>query len=157
MKRTFADLLHSEMEKNSSVWLIVFDLGYKVFDQCFLDFPERCINVGAAEQAGMGIAVGLALEGKIVFCYTITSFYLRCAETIGLYLHSEQAPVKFIGAGRDQDYSKDDGITHDCELAQDYLKTLNIIRYWPEKKEEIDRIFRETLMNEKPTFISLHR
>ena len=66
-KGYFAHYLHEEMQSNKDIWLISLDLGYGMFDRHFADFPERCINTGAAEQSGIGIAVGLALEGKIPF------------------------------------------------------------------------------------------
>ena len=76
MRAVFAKNIHSEMKKNSDIWVIVNDLGYKMWDDVRRDFPERFINTGAAEQSMIGIAVGLALEGKIPVVYSITTFLL---------------------------------------------------------------------------------
>jgi transketolase C-terminal domain/subunit len=73
----FAGALYEEMKKDESIYLIIVDLGYETFDKHFKDFPDRCINTGASEQAAMGIAVGLALQGKKPFIYTISSFFMR--------------------------------------------------------------------------------
>jgi transketolase len=100
MRRKIADLVYSQMEKDKNVWVIVADLGYKMWDQCFLDFPDRCINVGASEQSMIGIAVGLSLSGKMVFCYSISTFLLyRPFEWIRNYLSWGQVPVKLLGGG----------------------------------------------------------
>ena len=152
----FAASLFEQMVANKDIWLVVADLGFGVFDKHFRDFPERCINTGAAEQAGMGLAVGLALENKQVFTYTITSFYLRAAETIGLYLHGEQIPVKLVGSGRDADYAHD-GPSHHAGIAQAYLGSLHIMNLYPDTKEEIPDTVDRMIKSGKPSFISLKR
>lgn len=158
MRRTFADQLYIHMKENDKIFLLVGDLGYKVFDQHFKDFPDRCINCGASEQAMMGIAVGLAQEGKIPFVYSITPFLLyRPYETLRLYVDHEKVPVKLIGSGRDKDYEHD-GYSHDATDASKVLLTLpNIVTMWPETKEDVIPIVNVAVENNRPTFISLAR
>ena len=152
----FGKSLYEAMVVNPDIFLVMGDLGFGLFDAHREDFPDRCINVGAAEQVMVGAAVGLALEQKTVLCYTITSFYLRAAETIGLYLDGEQIPVKLIGSGRGDDY-KHDGPSHECTRAQRYLNSLDIANYYPNKKERIPNTLKHMLENGKPSFISLRR
>jgi len=154
----FAYELYQQMKKNKDIYLLCFDLGYKVFDQHFKDFPDRCFNLGASEQAGVGIAVGLALEGKIPFCYSITPFLLyRPFEFIRNYLHREQIPVHLVGSGRDKDYGTD-GFTHHAEEASRVLDCLpNIDQYYPQEKKEIPVIVKQIIKQNKPSFISLKR
>ncbi len=154
----FAYELYQQMKKNKNIWLLTADLGYKMFDQHFEDFPERCLNVGAAEQGLIGVAVGLALEGKIPFCYSITPFLLyRPFEFIRNYLDYEKIPVKLVGSGRNKDYGID-GFTHYCEEVKQVLDCLpNIVQFWPEEKEEIPEMVKEMIKNNKPSFISLRR
>jgi len=157
MRRTFADELHKQMEKNENIWLLVGDLGYKVFDNQFAAFPERTINVGAAEQAMLDIAVGLALEGKIPFCYTITPFFLRGFETIRTYINHERIPVHLVGSGRDKDYAHD-GFSHDASDIGDLLNHLeNILQLYPKSKEEIPALLPQIVESLAPTFLSLKR
>src|SRR3990167_1782069 len=154
----FAYHLYLNMVENEKVWLLTGDLGFKMFDQHFEDLPGRCVNTGASEQSLFDIAVGLALEGKIPFCYSITPFLLwRPAETIRLYLNHESIPVKLVGSGRDEDYSHD-GFSHNARDTRDFLKQFpNIVDLWPNKKEEIGDMVKEMVENGKPTFISLTR
>ena len=63
------------MAENENIYLLTGDLGFGLFDNHIQDFPERVKSVGASEQAMLGVAVGLALKGKRVFVYTITSFF----------------------------------------------------------------------------------
>lgn len=154
----FAYELYEEMKSNPDIFLLVGDLGYGMFDAHFEDFPDRCINCGASEQGMVGIAVGLAMEGKIPVVYSITSFLLwRPAETIRLYLNLEEWPVKLVGSGRDLDYSHD-GPSHDATDAKDLLSSWpNITQYWPEVMEEIPGMVQEMLNSKVPAFMSLQR
>ena len=154
----FAYEFYQQMKKNKNIWLLTADLGYKMWDKHFEDFPDRCFNVGAAEQSLIGIAVGLALEGKIPFCYSITPFLLyRPFEFIRNYLQRESISVKLVGSGRNQDYGID-GFTHYCEEAKQVLDCLpNIVQYWPETKEEIPDLVRKMVKENRPQFISLKR
>ena len=166
----FAYELYQQMQKNKDVWLIVGDLGYKVFDQHFKDFPERTINTGAAEVAMMNIAVGLAMSGKIPVVYSITTFLLyRPFEVIRNYINKEKWNVKLIGSGRDKNYIHD-GFSHWSEDAKRlFEKNIhlefcsyphggifnNINSLWPETKEEIPAVVDIILKSKEPYFVSL--
>lgn len=152
----FAGALFDAMEKDESIYLIIADLGYKTFDQHFAKFPDRCINTGASEQAALGIAVGLAQSGKKPFIYTITSFFLRAAETISLYLEHENANVCLVGAGRNDDYLTD-GYTHFAFKAEEFISYMGIESFYPIEKEDVTDIVQKILKIEGPTFISLKR
>ena len=76
MRRRFQELLTEEMKTNEDIVLLVGDVGYKVFDHLREEYPRRVINPGAAEQLMIGMGVGLALDGKIPVCYSITPFVL---------------------------------------------------------------------------------
>ena len=70
-------------EKDSNIMLLTGDLGYGVFEEFEKKYPKQYLNVGVAEQNMMGVAAGLALEGKIIFTYSIGNFpTLRCLEQI---------------------------------------------------------------------------
>lgn len=146
------------MLTNRNIWLVVGDLGYGVFDRIREDFPERFVNCGAAEQAMMGIAVGLAREGKIPFVYSITPFLLwRPAETIRLYINKEKTPVKLVGSGRDTEYAHD-GFSHDASDAKAILGGFpNVLQEWPRTKEEVPGAVHDMIIRETPYFLSLSR
>jgi len=152
----FAGALYDEMKKNKNIWLITADLGYKQFDKIRDEFPERYLNCGASEQAMLGIAVGLAQEGRVPFCYTITPFFLRAAETISLYLDGEHANVKLVGSGRDDEY-KDDGPSHNATKTQNFFATLKIMGSYPTDKDQVPRILEIMIESDKPWFLSLSR
>ena len=159
MRGYFAYELYKAMQADESIYLVVGDLGYAMLDRIREDYPGRCINVGAAEQAMIGVAVGLALEGRIPVVYSITNFLLyRPFETIRNYVDYEKLPVKLVGGGRDKDYSHD-GISHWSEDARDVLSLFtNINEFFPEEKSDItEDLVDSFLYNNKPSFISLRR
>lgn len=158
MRGQFAYDLYEQMAKNKDIILVTGDLGYKQFDRIREDFPDQFVNVGAAEQAGVGICCGMALRDKIPFFYSITNFALyRPFEFIRNYLDKEQIPVIIVGAGRDNDYSHD-GLTHQSEDAKQVLSCLpNIQQYWPENSESVAGILKDVIQERKPSFISLKR
>lgn len=158
MKGWFVYELHKQMKKNKKIWVVVGDLGYKMFDHIKRDFPDRFINVGASEQAMVGISVGLALEGKIPIAYSITPFVLyRPFETVRNYINYESIPVKLIGSGRNKDYL-DHGLCHWAEEDKKIMKILkNIEAKWPEDLNEIPSLVAKMIQNNKPWYVNLKR
>jgi len=158
MRAFFSDCIYKQMKKNKNIYVIVNDLGYKMWDKIRKDFPDRFINVGAAEQTLIGVGVGLALSGKIPIVYSITTFLLyRPFETIRNYIHYEKIPVKLIGSGRNKDYIHD-GISHWAEEDTKVMAVLkNIKSYWPENIEEVAKLVNKMLKDDKPYYINLKR
>ena len=158
MRKDFFEELYRHMKKNKDVWFICGDLGYGWADKVREDFKDRFINAGAAEQAMMNIACGLAIEGKIPFVYSITTFLLyHPFEVIRNYVNHENLNVKLIGSGRDHDYTHE-GFSHWSDDAKQTLDLFpNIKQYWPEDKIYIPKIIDEMIDNNTPAFVSLRR
>ena len=105
MRKIFAEVLFKKMSQNENIILLTGDLGYGLWDKIKINYPDRFYNFGSAEVLMMGAAVGMALERKIPFVYSITPFLIyRPYELIRNYLDHEKIPVKLIGGGRDRDY-----------------------------------------------------
>ena len=83
MRDAMMNSLFELAANNEDIMLLTGDLGFGVFEKFEKNFPKQYLNVGVAEQNMVGIASGLALEGKIVFTYSIGNFpTLRCLEQI---------------------------------------------------------------------------
>ena len=156
----FAAALHDQMERNDDVWCLTGDLGFGMLDKIRDDFPERFVNVGASEQLLLGAGIGLALEGKIPFCYSITTFLLyRPFEWIRNYVNHENIPVRLIGSGVENDYAHD-GITHQPSLKElnlCFAAFQNIETYMPANKSEVPTMVDKMVMRDQPSFICLRR
>ncbi|HUX14870.1 MAG TPA: hypothetical protein VMW52_00260 [Phycisphaerae bacterium] len=158
MRRTFAEILRNEMDADGRIVLLTADLGFGMFNEIRARHPDRIHNVGAAEQAMLGVAVGLALAGKIPVCYSIAPFLLyRPFELIRNYLQGEGVPVKLVGSGRDRDYAHD-GPTHWAEDDADILDALPRIRcWWPADAAELLRVSAEFFHGGEPAYLNLRR
>jgi transketolase len=154
----FAFELYNQMTQNDRIWVLAGDLGYRMFDFIRSGFPDRFINCGAAEQAMMGMAVGLAQEGKIPFVYSITPFLLyRPFETVRNYIHHERAAVRLVGSGTGHDYAHD-GYSHWPEEEHEIMKVLsNIEAHWPENKDDIPGLVERMVKEDKPWYLNLRR
>tara|TARA_B100000902_G_C27123795_1_gene820042 strand:- start:463 stop:933 length:471 start_codon:yes stop_codon:yes gene_type:complete len=156
MRSTFADQLFEAMDQDEKIYAIVGDVGFGVFDKIKKAYPERYINPGAAEQLIIGMATGLAMEGKIPVTYSITPFILyRPLEFIRNLVNQENIPVKIVGSGRDEDYGAL-GFSHYATDDEKVLSSFeNIKIYKPDTPEEID--LKEILYNNKPCYLNLKR
>ncbi len=102
MRDHFIQRLSSLVQQDPNILLITGDLGFAVFDDFRKDYPDNFINVGVAEQEMIGLATGLALEGKTTFTYSIANFAtLRCLEQIrnDAAYHGANVNVVCIGGG----------------------------------------------------------
>lgn len=100
MRDAFVAGLLKEAVKNPNVLLVTGDLGFGVLNEFRAQVPNQFINAGVAEQNMTGIATGLALNGKIVFTYSIGNFpTLRCLEQIRNDAAYHDANVKVVSVG----------------------------------------------------------
>lgn len=128
MRRQFAERLHIEMGKDKDIFLLTGDLGYGLWDRIRIDYQDRFYNVGSSEQLMLGMACGLAMEGKTPVVYSITPFLLyRPFEFIRNYVDHEKLPVKLIGGGRDKDYGYL-GFSHWAEEDKQIMSNFNNIK-----------------------------
>lgn len=155
MRRVFARFLPELASMDERILLLVGDFGYGIIDEFKRRFPERFFNLGICEQAMIGVAAGLALEGFIPYVYTITPFLIeRPFEQIKLDIDQQKANVKLIGYA---DYP-DQGPTH-SELDAEYMMKLfrNIKSFFPKDVKEAEEAIRGSYSHHGPVFISLKK
>lgn len=102
MRDAFIRMLTRLAEHDKRIMLITGDLGFGVLEDFEKRFPKQYLNAGVAEQNMTGIATGMAMEGRVVFTYSIANFpTLRCLEQIrnDACYHAASVKVVSIGAG----------------------------------------------------------
>lgn len=158
MRKQFENLLYHRMQSDENVYLITGDLGYGLWDRIRDTFPSRFFNVGSSEMVMMGAAIGLAMEGKMPFVYSITPFAIyRPFEMIRNYLSHERIPVNIIGGGRGKDYGYL-GFSHWAEEDKEVMSTLPNLRvFHPETQQEMESQFAEIVSKPAPTYMNLRK
>lgn len=89
-------------ERDPRIMLVTGDLGFGVLNDFSARFPKQFINAGVAEQNMTGLATGLALDGYIVYTYSIANFvFMRCLEQIrnDAAYHRANVNVVCVGGG----------------------------------------------------------
>ena len=74
MRRTFGRAIAELADSDEKIYVLVGDIGYRVFDDFREKHPARFINMGICEQSIIGVSAGMALEGLKPWVYTITPF-----------------------------------------------------------------------------------
>ncbi|HUS34776.1 MAG TPA: transketolase C-terminal domain-containing protein [Verrucomicrobiae bacterium] len=100
MRDHFVKRLSQIAAADSRIMLLTADLGFGVLTDFAAKFPKQFLNVGVAEQNMTGVATGMAMEGLIVFTYSIGNFpTLRCLEQIRNDAAYHEANVKIVSVG----------------------------------------------------------
>lgn len=100
MRDTFVRTLVEIAKKDKNIELVTGDLGFGVLKPYWEQCPDQFTNAGIAEQNMTAVAAGMALEGKIVFTYSIGNFpTLRCLEQVRNDCAYHHANVKVVCVG----------------------------------------------------------
>ncbi len=91
--------IYEAAKKDRDILFLNADLGAPALDAFREEMPDQHIFVGIAEQSLIDVASGLASEGKKVFCYAMSPFYLRAIEQVKVVLSYTKRPVTIIGVG----------------------------------------------------------
>jgi transketolase len=158
MRKRFTELLPQYIEKDKNIFFLTADLGFRLWDTIETNSPDNFIKMGASEQLMIGAAVGLAYDGKIPICYSISTFLInRPFEWIRNYVNYENLPVKLVGSGRDKDYPHD-GKTHWADDDEQILSPFTNIKILkPQSEKELEYMFDEFIYSPYPIYLNLKR
>ncbi|MDE1937490.1 MAG: 1-deoxy-D-xylulose-5-phosphate synthase [Alphaproteobacteria bacterium] len=121
--QVFADALIAEAKKDKRVVAITAAMPAGTgLDHFAKAFPDRCFDVGIAEQHAVTFAAGLAADGLKPFCAIYSTFLQRAYDQVVHDVAIQSLPVRFamdraglVGA---------DGATHAGSFDITYLATL---------------------------------
>lgn len=125
---------------------------------CKTAFPERCFNVGIAEQNLISFAAGLAHEGYIPFAFTFAPFAsMRACEQVRTDVCYGNLPIRIIGNG--VGYSNGiSGCTH-CALEDVAIMSSfpNMTIIEPGDPFQVVKVLEETMKWDGPIYIRMGR
>ena len=130
MRDAFFESVYEMALNDSDVIFLSVDHSAFTLEKFQKQFPDRYINIGIAEQNLIGVASGLALSGKKVYCYGITPFVsLRVLEQISIDLASMNLNVNIVSVGAGFTYSTDGPSHHGLQDLPAVLTTPNLKVY----------------------------
>jgi transketolase len=134
------------------------DLGFGVLNDFIARFPRQFLNVGVAEQNMSGLATGLALDGHIVFTYSIGNFpTLRCLEQIRNDICYHVANVKIVSIGGGMSYGPV-GMSHHATEDLAVVRSLpNLSVFSPGDLWEAAEITRYLVSHRGPAYLRLDK
>ena len=100
MRDAFFNALFEFYKRDPDMIFITADNGAPTLDQFYQTRPDQYFTVGIAEQQLIGMACGMALEGKKVYTYAIAPFVTtRCYEQNKIDVCAMNLPITNIGVG----------------------------------------------------------
>ena len=154
MRYAFGNKIAELVDKDKRIYVLVADIGYGVFDKLHSENPSHFINVGICEQAMISIASGMAQEGLLPLCYTITPFLLeRPFEQIKLDIVQQNQNVKLVGYGSYDAI----GPSHTALNVKATCDILGIACVEPKDSKETEEVIEKIMKEDKPYFVSLKK
>lgn len=154
MRQTCLNLIHEFARKDKRIFYIGSDPAFGTLKKFQEELPEQFFLEGINEQNIMGMAAGMALEGKIPYVNTIATFCTRrCFEQIVLDVGLHAANVRIIGNGGGLVYSTL-GPTHQATDDIGILRTIpGMTIIAPADANEMRRLMPLTIDYQGPIYI----
>lgn len=158
MKKALINTINDLMYENKNIYMFTADLGYGVMNKIVENHPERFINVGICEQNMTSMAAGMAMEGNIVFTYSIGNFpTLRCLEQIRNDVAYHHANVKIVAVGGGFAYGNL-GMSHHATEDIAVMRAIpGMTVFSPADAAETTAVIKEAVKIDGPVYIRLGR
>lgn len=156
MRKTCLEMIYEIAKTDRNVFFIGSDLGTGTLQKFKDEMPERFFMEGISEANVIGVAAGLALEGKTVYVNTISTFITRrCFEQIVIDLCLHNVNVRLIGNGGGLVYAPL-GPTHETVEDIAILRAVpNMTILVPADADEMRRLMPLTAKHKGPIYIRL--
>jgi transketolase len=156
MRRTCLDEVYELAKKDERVFFIGSDLGVGTLDNFQKEMPNRFFMEGISEAHIVGMASGLAMEGKIVYVNTISTFITRrCFDQVVLDACLHNLNIRLIGNGGGLVYAPL-GPTHQAIEDMAIFRAIpNMTIVAPADATEMKRLMPKTLNHQGPIYIRL--
>ena len=156
MRQMCLNMVYELAKEDPRIFFVGSDLGVGTLDRFKQEMPGRFLMEGVSEANIVGLATGLALEGKIPYVNTIATFITRrCFEQVVLDASLHNVNVRLIGNGGGLVYAPL-GPTH---LAIEDIAIMraipNMTIVAPADAEEMRRLMPLTVDHQGPIYIRL--
>jgi len=158
VRNAFIKGLMEAAASDPRVMLVTGDLGFGVLDEFEKKFPGQYLNAGVAEQNMTAVATGMAMEGNVVFTYSIGNFpTLRCLEQLRNDTFYHGASVKVVSVGGGFSYGQL-GMSHHATEDLAIMRALPGVEICaPGSAYETSVLLRELISRPGPAYLRLER
>lgn len=156
MRKTCLEMVYKLAKDDNRIFFVGSDLGAGTLQQFKEEMPDRFFMEGISEANVIGMAAGLAMEGKIPYVNTISSFLTRrCFEQVALDLCLHNVNVRLIGNGGGLVYAPL-GPTHEAIEDLAIMRAIpNMTIVAPADADEVSRLMPLTVNYNGPIYIRL--
>jgi len=158
MRKAFFESLYKHALSDGRITICTADMGFGLLEPFKDNLPRQYINCGISEQNTISVAAGMASQGRLPYCYSITPFITsRCHEQTRIDVCYNNRDVKIIGAGQGFDY----GVSGPTHFATDDISIMralpNMSVVCPADAIEAAALPHELLASSSPAYIRLGR
>lgn len=158
MRDAFFEELYPIFKKDPRCVLITADNGAPTLDRFAQEMPKQYYNVGIAEQQMMGMACGMAFEGRKVYTYAIAPFVtIRCYEQDKLDMCAMNLPIVNLGVGAGYAYDIMGPSHHTVEDISVMRALPNLTIYGPADGTTARALAQISYENPRPQYIRFDR
>ena len=156
MRMTCLNMVYELARNDSRILFIGSDLGHGTLQQFKEEMPDRFFMEGICEANIVGMAAGMAMEGKIPYVNTIATFLTRrCFDQIVIDLCLHNVNVRLIGNGGGLVYAPL-GPTHEATEDIAIMRSIpNMTIVVPADAEEMKRFMPLSVDHPGPIYIRL--
>ncbi|MBQ2583572.1 MAG: 1-deoxy-D-xylulose-5-phosphate synthase [Erysipelotrichaceae bacterium] len=148
-----ASYLEDEMAQNKDIVAITPAMAYEArMNRLFSRFPDRCYDVGIAEDLAVDMAGGLSLSGKLPFVFIESSYLQRAYDQLNHDVARMNLPM--VVAIDHSSLVPREGETHHGVFDISLLRTLpNVVVCEGKDADEIRDLLYTGLRSNKPFFV----
>ncbi|MCP4036521.1 MAG: transketolase [bacterium] len=156
MRKTCLEMVHELARGDERIVFIGSDLGHGTLAEFERELPDRFYMEGISEMNVVGMAAGLAMEGRVPYVNTIATFLTRrCYEQVAMDVCHANLPVRLIGNGGGLVYAPL-GPTHEATEDIAIMRALpNMTIVAPADAEEMRQFMRVSVDHQGPIYIRL--
>ncbi len=156
MRNAFAQCMTEVAGEDGKVFLLMADIGNRLFNNYRDAAPDRFLNCGIAEANMISMACGLAAGGFKPVCYTIAPFVTaRCYEQIRVDVGYHESKVVIVGTGSGLSYASLGATHHGFDDLALMRAIPGIDIYAPCDANDVRGCLRAALAGPRPAYIRI--
>ena len=156
MRNTFRETTEDILRLDHRTVLLLGDIGVFGFRESLSAYPDRVFNIGVLEQATIGVAAGMSIQGMVPIVHSIAPFLVeRALEQIKIDFGYQALGGNLVSVGASLDYAAL-GCTHHAPGDVGAMMTIPGVQILlPGTSDELDQQLRSFYDNGRLSYFRL--